>query len=725
MTHLVASATSSSMLFTESYRTVVHNDPNFGPYTVPIVFSTLTVSLFNTIPSSGFSKSTPWDVTFGSVEVSGVLSNDLAYVNGKTSATFPFKDPNTGLQTGVISLIWNSTHLVVHVTCNSDLLDAIDSYTGATAAFSDSAPISITLGGFNKSSNIYFNGRNNNRYDPVSQLSLDAGSITGIADFVSPIVAISGPPPNFASLNSEFNVVGSAADNVAVASVLWRWASPTDSTSAPASHFGDWQTVDVQAGSPTRATWKTDVDMSFNGPGTNLFWVTSQDFEGHFSPIVRRTYFYAVPSTLTLQTSGNGVIRGGPGVRDQANLIIQRHYTVFAIPVGTTNVFLNWTDGSGAVVSVNPRYDFVMQDSLLLQANFGPNPFPEVHGTYNGLFTLTNGTVNERESGMLSLTLGTRGTYTGVITLESGIYPFSGQFVFSNRNSSAVDTSFQPKSHVVTGTLHLPGNGTSGILPTLTGQLSVYDPVLAHHVMTSLTAGYSPGNSGPVRPGLYNFQIPTANGTIQNGPLGNGCGNVLVRSNGTALTIISLADQSPQLSCNGFVTQDGLLPVCVSLYAKHGLFFGSFKFSDQPNSDFVGQNVHWIKRRNTKSLFYPDGFERIYDDTVPPISGSLYIPPKAGTNVLGWTTGTISFADFVINGADTFNFDPVARRFTFPDGNIDNFRMIVLPTTGIISGTFSSSPTKGFRAVIMPKSSTVAGYFLDETQSGFLQFTNP
>jgi hypothetical protein len=714
------------MLFTEVYRDAIRNDPDFGPTVLPIISSTLTVSLYTDVPLFSFNKKTAWDITFGSIEVTGVFSNDVRYVVGATTATFPFKDPNTGLQTGFISMNWRKDHFILRISCNSDLLDIRSIYGGYSSTFSDIAPISIIVGKMTNNANIYYKGRNTDHYDPVSTLNVDTGSVTGIADFLAPTIAIGTPAPNFATLNPAFNVVGTAADNVTVGAIYWRWALPTDSATNLASHFTDWQQVDNQTGSATRAGWSTAVDMSYNGPGTNIFWVASQDSEGRFSRIVGRNFFYSVPSPITLFTTGNGVIRGGPGVRDQANLIIKRHYYAYALAVGATNIFRNWTDGNGIVVSADSRYDFLMQDSLLLQANFGPNPFPGVAGIYNGLFFPTNG-INELDSGMISLNLNSRGTYTGTITLESGIYPFSGQFLFHTSGSAAVDSNFLIKvrnAPPILGTLHLPGNGTSSLLPSLTGQVSIYDSHLGRRVFAPITAGYSPGNAGPVRPGTYNFQIPTAYLTPQNGPYGYGCGSIIVRSNGTALTIINVADQNPQVTCNGAVTQDGRLPVCASLYAKRGLYIGWFNFVDQPTSDVQGENMHWIKRR-AKNVFYLEGFERNYDGSVPNVTGSYYTAPKAGTNVLGWTTGTATFLDFLLSGSDPFTFDPVHNRFTFPSPNPDHFRIIFSPTTGIITGSFSASPTKVLRAVVLPKANTILGYFLDETQSGFMTLNNP
>jgi hypothetical protein len=252
----------------------------------------------------------------------------------------------------------------------------------------------------------------------------------------------------------------------------------------------------------------------------------------------------------------------------------------------------------------------------------------------------------------------------------------------------------------------------------------VYDFGLGQAVPTTFTVGYSPGNSGPVKPGLYNFQIPTAVGTQQIGPSGYGCGNILVRPNGTTLTVINVADHTVQVTSSGAVTQDGRLPVCASLYTHKGLFVGWFRFQDEATDDVHGEDIHWLKRRNNVR-FYPEGFQRVFDGTVPNVTGSFYTPPRNGTNVLGWISGTVSYLDLILSGSDPVVFIPSRSQFLFPNGNLDHFRVAFSAVSGNLTGTFSSSPVKPLRAVVLPKSNTVLGYFLDESQSGFISFSSP
>jgi hypothetical protein len=724
-----AASPASSLILTEAYRTTIRNDPDFGPEAVPIVTSSITASFYTNVPVTSLTKKARWSITVGAFgnEYSGAFSNNVNFGAGDRNITLPLINPDTSQSAGNVFISWNESQLNVRVTTSVDLLGALSFYTGATQPIVDTADITIAVGKFTNTATLYLSGRNAYRLDPATQLDLDSGNVFGRADFIPPNVVIQSPPSNYATLNEVVNVAGLATDNIGVAAVLWRIAAPGDNPTLPASRFSDWSYVDTlnlpDSGAPTtRAAWRTAVDMSYNGPGTNRLWVVSQDQIGRYSPIQTRNFFYSVPSPLTLESTDGGRVQGASGVFNNANLIIDRSYLVKAVATDTNNIFLNWTDGSGNVVSINPQYKFLMQDSLSLQANFGPNPFPDVQGTYISLFSPTNG-YNEIDSGMITIKVTPRGTYTGTIALESGAYTFSGQFGFYSARSdpNAADSSFQIKVtgiQPILGTLHLAGSADGGLTRQLTGQLSLYDFRLARRVITPFVTYYCPTNTGSVTPGTYNFQLPTANGTTQVGPLGYGYGTILLRSNATALVSVTLADLTPVLLCNSSLTENGNLPLFVAPYGGKGIAIGWLTFTNEATSDLRGDNVHWFKRRNA-STYYKDGFHRSFQ-----ITGCRYIAPKPGTNILGWTSGTASFADFAFSGATSVNFDPAFNRFSFPNGNADSLRLSLSPTIGVFTGGVSR-PSLPLRGIVLPKANKAVGFFLDHNQSGFVVVSSP
>ena len=66
---------------------------------------------------------------------------------------------------------------------------------------------------------------------------------------------------------------------------------------------------------------------------------------------------------------------------------------------------------------------------MVLQANFIPNPFLPVKGTYNGLFFDANNGVTEQTAGMLKgLAISQKGTHSGTLLINGGSHAISGSF---------------------------------------------------------------------------------------------------------------------------------------------------------------------------------------------------------------------------------------------------------------------------------------------------------
>src|SRR6185503_13456531 len=117
-------------------------------------------------------------------------------------------------------------------------------------------------------------------------------------------------------------------------------------------------------------------------------------------------------------------------------LLVGRPFALTAfIGVGTNYVFTNWMGGTNldnlTHVSTNPAYSFVMQSNLILQANFIPNPFTPVAGTYSGLFHDTNNGVAHRNAGFFTVKLTAKASYTGSLIFDGDKVSISGKFDLS------------------------------------------------------------------------------------------------------------------------------------------------------------------------------------------------------------------------------------------------------------------------------------------------------
>jgi hypothetical protein len=126
---------------------------------------------------------------------------------------------------------------------------------------------------------------------------------------------------------------------------------------------------------------------------------------------------------LTVQiVSGEGKVV--PDLNGQM-LQLGKIYTVQARPA-SGQIFLGWT---GVFPTNNPKVSFEMKEGLILQAAFMPNPFPDVAGTYTGVF-LDPGTNRFRSenSGFVRMQVTKTGLFTGRATMPEGSYAFRGVF---------------------------------------------------------------------------------------------------------------------------------------------------------------------------------------------------------------------------------------------------------------------------------------------------------
>jgi uncharacterized repeat protein (TIGR03803 family) len=124
-------------------------------------------------------------------------------------------------------------------------------------------------------------------------------------------------------------------------------------------------------------------------PGTNILSVQSVDASGNISPAVSRTFFYEVPSPLTVLTTGSGT--GTFTIPNGAMLNPGQSYTITARP--NSSVFSDWA-GNGAI-SYDPTLPFVMQSNLVLTADFMSRQSPVVFISFPAANARTGSSVFE------------------------------------------------------------------------------------------------------------------------------------------------------------------------------------------------------------------------------------------------------------------------------------------------------------------------------------------
>jgi hypothetical protein len=227
-----------------------------------------------------------------------------------------------------------------------------------------------------------------------------------IPEAVPPTVRITQSPPNFAHLSHPtISLAGRASDNVGLDRVE---ARDNDGNFQPATGT---------------TSWSAEITLA---PGLNIVQVRSVDLAGNTSQIVTRFYTFVQHSPLTVQTVGEGSVT--PDLNGH-RLEIGKPYKVRAVPAAG-QLFAGWlATAGGATNGIQPNavLNFIMQSNLTLSAEFIPNPFLSVQGSYAGLILNTNVPAPE-SSGVFSLRVLGSGAFSGRFVLQGKAYRISGRF---------------------------------------------------------------------------------------------------------------------------------------------------------------------------------------------------------------------------------------------------------------------------------------------------------
>jgi alpha-tubulin suppressor-like RCC1 family protein/PKD repeat protein len=363
-------------------------------------------------------------------------------------------------------------------------------------------------------------------------------------------------------------------------------------------------------------------------------------------------------------------------------------------------IFANWTE-NGTVINVTATYTSLLNGNRNLVANFIPNPFGPVAGTYNGLFFETNG-IRQAASGSSSVTITAKGAYSGSLLVGGKRVSVSGQFdaagsatklVKRGGNLGSVTVSLQldlaQGSDVIMGII---GDGSTWSAP-LVGNRAVFD------------------GKSKVAPqiGAYTIVFPGTNG-VSTLPAGDGYGTVAVDKAGRIRFSGSLADGT-KLSQVVPVSKHGDWPLYASLYGSQGSVLGWLAFG----TNDLGGSVVWIKPRVSRGKYYPDGFA-----TGIQAFGLSYTPPLKGNNVLTTAEGSLVLSSSDLAQAFTNRFTIGANnRVTGPPGS--KLGLTFTPSTGLFRGTVLNPATSkaiSFSGVVLQKTNTGRGFFLDSNLSG-------
>jgi uncharacterized repeat protein (TIGR02543 family) len=393
--------------------------------------------------------------------------------------------------------------------------------------------------------------------------------------------------------------------------------------------------------------------------------------------------------TLTVLTDGNGFVAQKPA----GSTFVSGKSVTLTAEADPGFLFAGWT---GTTTSDENPLTIVMQSSMILQANFIPNPFPaSTKSTFNGLFSV-NGGVTEQTAGLLKgLSVSAKGTYSGSIVLAGASHSFSGAF---NADGQATNTITLKPSGSLTLVMTLSADGES--IAGTVSKSGAWTANLTAYLSTASLASYQ-----------YTVLIPpdTNNAPPTASPGGDGYA-LVTDTTGTAKIAGELADGTA-FSQTTPVSQDGYVPIYASLYKNAGLLLGWINLQI-PGTNSVG--LTWI-HPPLASGTYQAGFTNVLLTNQVYVSGWTNPPPASLASLTQLSVlGTFSNA-----GTNTPIAVTVSTAGKITGSSVSG---TINAKSGLLTVTIGSGSSKvtGYGAVLL-NSNYAGGYIVTKTNATAVQ----
>lgn len=254
-------------------------------------------------------------------------------------------------------------------------------------------------------------------------------------------------------------------------------------------------------------------------------------------------------------------------------------------------VFSGWSDTNGDTLSTSAEYEFTMESGLALQANFIPNPYLDVSGSYIGLFMPYYDGDTVQNCGYASITITSKGVFSGSLQAGKTKYTLSGQldtdlnYTNNGEGPLSIGLSAESGAGMLTGTVAGAGWTASLSANQLLGAKAIYSGAGVYPV--SLTDG----NGDSYGTGVLNFKA--SGPTTFSGKL----------SDGTRFSASST--YSPQ-------DENSDWPFYESLYGGKGAFLGWMYFGpDQDGSGYTWEvqgDFTWIQSDGAVVTVFATGY---------------------------------------------------------------------------------------------------------------------
>jgi len=655
--------------------------------------------------------------------ISGALGGAESFSPGKKSAKFAVTDPNSGDTNGSVTVSWTAATITVTGTATEDILgeeqifssDSDGSPTNTTLNTAITGvyyEVSLTLDASDNGGGTFYydnpyvpvTGKDQEtEYDPdtnnLSPIPLESGSVTGTGDFTPPTLKIISPKSGFMvyDANPLLELAGSADDSQGVTNIQ---CFVNGDTNNPID-------IDQSNDLPTnKISWTAEVDLSQSGRvGSNVVTVIAQDLSGNQASASR--VFLWIETNIAVVTVNPAIAGKVTGIKNGEMLYVGNGYAVTAVSTNKNWIFSDWTDSSSDVLSSNATFEYFDENGTLtnsspptLTANFVPNPFTNaaLAGTYTGLYFDTNDETVVRDDGYITITVRNTGAFTGKIynaDYSKTTGAFSGQLSEAPDGTYATATPplvlfgkhdyLQLNLQIATDpVLTDPGAGL------MTGYVNSFDNKSATNATDSaeIMGELSFYNTNTL-PGLYNIVIAPVSSDPSQGPGGYSCGTATVSKKGAVSVVLNLADgASKTISFSSALAQDGSCPIYAALYGGNAVLLGWMQFATDGSGSMSPAAVTWFTENYDPTLL-PRGTAF---SGQPLLSGGLYTPPKAGTNIFGDGETALTFE--IDTGYANLSlpdqtdvpvtFNPAKNTFT----DTNKVSITLTPKTGALTGAF-------------------------------------
>jgi hypothetical protein len=403
---------------------------------------------------------------------------------------------------------------------------------------------------------------------------------------------------------------------------------------------------------------------------------------------------YDAPSSashLTLLINGHGTVSR---FTDHQELVVGKDYSLTVTPAAG-HLFSNWVV-AGLVVA-DPKLSFTMCSNLVITANFGTNIFIRAGGLYSGLFYETN-SARQPSAGFFTLTLGSKGAFSGYVLLDGGRHSFSGRFDLSGQalvqvrrgGKASVAMSLELKNEE----LAIHGNVSDGTW------VSELNADRAFSISSDPGAPYE---------GVYTLSIPGDDSAESF--VGDGFVKFWIDYHGKIHATGTLADGA-HFSPSTKILHHGSWPLYVSVYGGKGSILGWINFTNRPVSGLGGEVV-WFKPSNNSAKYYPAGFTNQTSAIGSPFRLPQSVRPHGTVSI---TNGVVILAGGNLPSAITNTLDASSsatgtNRIALK-GNV---------ISGAVSGSFihpATGRSTALEGILLQNQNGARGFFLGTNQSG-------